>query len=88
MGLHRILAEDKTLFFRNEEEMKPKVFAIIGSVMLAVAAIFFFYAINHPTLSFPWSLNTTHTIYAVYLIVIGIAFLLAIILKIIKTIKK
>ena len=68
--------------------MKPKVFAIIGSVMLAVAAVFFFYAINHPEKNFPWSLTVTHTIYGVYLSVMGIAFLIAIVLKIIKTIKK
>lgn len=68
--------------------MKSKTFAIIGFVMLAVAIIFFFYAINHPTLGFPWPLKVTHTIYKTYLTIMGVSFLTAIVLKIVEITKK
>ena len=68
--------------------MKSKTFAIIGFIMLAIAVIFFFFAINHPEFGFPWSLKVTHTIYKVYLTVLGVSFLMAIVLKIIEVTKK
>ena len=67
--------------------MKSKTFAIIGFVMLAIAVIFFLFAINHPELGFPWPLKVTHTIYTVYLTIMGVSFLMAIVLRIIEMIK-
>lgn len=68
--------------------MKSKIFVIIGLVMLAIAVIYFFYAINHPTLGFPWPLKVTHTIYKTYLVIMGFSFLMAIVFKIIEVTKK
>ena len=68
--------------------MKAKPFAIIGTVMLVIAIVFFFYAINHPEGNFPWSYETTWIIYKTYLSVMALNFLTAIIIKIIKAITK
>ena len=66
---------------------KSKIFAIIGAVMLVIAIVFFFYAVNHPTGGFPWPLKTTRMIYKTYLSVMASAFLIAIVLKIIEIIR-
>lgn len=68
--------------------MKSKTFAIIGFIMLAIAIIFFLFAIMHPMGGFPWPLKVTRTIYKVYLTIMGISFLMAIVLKIIEVTKK
>lgn len=68
--------------------MKAKPFAIIGTVMLIVAIIFFFYAILHPEGNFPWSYETTWIIYKTYLTVMTSCLLIAVVIKIIKAITK
>lgn len=68
--------------------MKPKVFAIIGSILLLVFCVFFFYAINHPTLTAPWPSRFTWPIIYCWLSVTALAFLTALVLKVRNAVKK
>ena len=52
-----------------------KLSRIIAAVMLIVAAVFFAFAITHPTASFPWSNTVTYSGYAVYLLIMIILFI-------------
>ena len=47
--------------------MKNKKYLKIGLVMILIAILFVFYALNHPESSFPWSNKITYTIYVAYL---------------------
>lgn len=49
--------------------MTKKISRIISAVMLAVAVLFFLYALNHPEASFLWGNAITYTLYGVYLLV-------------------
>lgn len=46
--------------------MNKKISRIIGIIMLAAAIIFLIFALNHPQMSFPFSIAVTYVIYAVY----------------------
>ena len=48
---------------------------IIALIMLIVAAVFFVYAINHPTASFPWSNTVTYSIYSIYVLIMAVMFI-------------
>lgn len=79
--------EIDSLWEGTEMKSKSKIFAIIGAVMLVIAIVYFFYAVNHPTLNLPWSLKTIWMIYKTYLSVMASAFLIAIVLKVVEIIK-
>lgn len=55
--------------------MSNKKFKIIASIMLIVAIAFFAFAVTHPTASFPWSNTITYFIYAVYLFITVLLFI-------------
>jgi Ca2+/H+ antiporter len=48
--------------------MKKKILLIIAVSMLIFGVAFFIYAINHPTLSFPWNNTITYSIYFIYFV--------------------
>ena len=56
--------------------MKRKTARILGVTMLLIANIFLFYALQHPELSWPWNNTITFTLYAAYLFVMAILFLM------------
>lgn len=55
--------------------MKRKTARILGVIMLLIANIFLFYALQHPELSWPWNNTITFTLYAAYLLVMAVLFL-------------
>ncbi len=57
--------------------MYRKVFQRIACIMLGIALAFIAYALNHPEFSFPWSNGITYTIYAIYLGIMVLLFLLS-----------
>ena len=67
--------------------MKPKVFAIIGSILLYVFCVWFFYVINHPTLSLPWTHEIAWIVIYSWLGVTALAYLTAIVLKVKNVVK-
>lgn len=67
--------------------MKPKVFVIIGTILLVVFCGLFFYAINHPTLSLPWTHDTAWIVIFSWLGVTAVIFLTAIVLKVVNVVK-
>ena len=67
--------------------MKPKVFAIIGTVLFLVFCVLFFYAINHPTLSLPWTHEVTWIVIYSWLSVTALAYLTAIVVKVANAVK-
>ncbi len=67
--------------------MWAKIFGIIGIVMSAFAVYYLIYALFHPERATPWTHETTWIIYKTYLVATAASFLIAIILKAIRTIK-
>ena len=57
--------------------MYRKILYRIACIMLGTALAFFVYALNHPEYSFPWSNGVTYTIYAIYLGIVVLLFLLS-----------
>lgn len=51
-----------------------KTSRILASVMLVAAAVFFWYAWNHPEASWPWSNTVTYGLYGVYALVMVVLF--------------
>lgn len=56
---------------------KTAVFLLIGIVMLVAGISFVAYAITHPEQSFPWSNTITYILYAVYLLITVMMFVLS-----------
>lgn len=56
---------------------KSALFLLIGIVMLVAGIIFIAYAITHPEQSFPWSNTITYVLYAVYLLITVVMFVLS-----------
>lgn len=54
--------------------MTKKVSRIIAIVMLILAVVFLWYAVNHPEGTFPWSNTLTFILYGVYIIVMIVLF--------------
>lgn len=54
-----------------------KIFGIVGFIMALILLAFLIYAFNHPSGSFPWSLEITYFIYAVYIAIMIIMFILS-----------
>lgn len=52
-----------------------KISRIIAGLMLAAAAVFCWYAGNHPEAGFPWSSAVTYGLYGVYLLVMIVLFI-------------
>lgn len=48
---------------------------IIGFIMLIVAVVFLFFAMQHPEMSFPWNNTVTYSLYIVYLVFMIIMFI-------------
>lgn len=47
--------------------MKTKTSVSIGIAMLIIAGIFIAFSVQHPELSFPWSLRVTYMLYGAYI---------------------
>lgn len=54
-----------------------KRFFIPACVLAAAAVGFVIYALGHPELSFPWSMQVTHILYGVYVDAVILLFVLA-----------
>lgn len=54
--------------------MNKRVLRIVSCAMLVIGMIFFIVAVNNPQLSWPWSNTITYFIYAAYLIVLVVLF--------------
>lgn len=54
---------------------------LLAILLTAVAVLFVAFAFNHPELSFPFSMRLTMIIYAVYVSVTVLLYVLAILLK-------
>lgn len=63
---------------------RAKIFLIIGLVMFVAAILYVAYAINHPMLSLPISLEHTYLIYKGYAVIMILMFVAAIVFKIKK----
>lgn len=79
--------ERKNQTAKERNSIKPKVFAIIGSILLYVLCVFFFFAINHPTWSAPWPYQFTWPITYCWLGVTALAYLTAITVKVVNVVK-
>ena len=55
--------------------MTKKLSRIIAAIMLVLAAIFIFIALNNPQAGFPWSNTITSILYGVYTIVMMVLFI-------------
>lgn len=55
---------------------KPKVYLVIGIVMLVVMILFAAYALQHPEGSFAGGNKVAYAVYIIYLIVIVVMFIL------------
>ena len=58
-----------------------RIFLSISIIMFIVAIGFVIYALNNPQASFPWNNTITYTMYAVYFIVMLVAFILSAVLR-------
>ena len=54
-----------------------KQFFIPACVLIIAAIVFVVFALNHPELSFPWSVQVTHIIYGIYIDVIVLLIVMA-----------
>ena len=54
--------------------MTKKYSRIIAVIMLVIAIVFIFIALNNPQASFPWSNTITYFIYAVYILIMVLLF--------------
>lgn len=54
-----------------------KQFFIPACVLIIAAIVFVVFALNHPELSFPWSVQLTHIIYGIYIDVIVLLIVMA-----------
>ena len=54
--------------------LSRKTCRITAFLMLMIAAVFFVFAVTHPTASFPWSNTITYSMYAVYLLIMLLLF--------------
>lgn len=57
--------------------MSKRILKIVACTMLMIGVIFFIVALNNPQLSWPWNNAITYSIYAVYLIVMVVLFVVA-----------
>lgn len=57
--------------------MSKRILRIVACTMFMIGVIVFIVALNNPQLSWPWSNAITYSIYAVYLIVMVVLFIVA-----------
>ena len=55
--------------------MTKKYSRIIAAIMLVIAIVFIFIALNNPQASFPWSNIITYILYGIYVIIMIILFI-------------
>ena len=55
--------------------MTKKYSRIIAAIMLVIAAIFIFVALNNPQASFPWSNTITYILYGIYVVIMVVLFI-------------
>ena len=55
--------------------MAKKLSRIIATIMLVLAVVFWWYALNHPEGSFPWSNTVTFSLYGVYIVAMIILYI-------------
>ena len=55
--------------------MTKKYSRIIAVIMLVIAVIFIFVALNNPQASFPWSNTITYILYGLYVVIIVALFI-------------
>ena len=64
--------------WKSERKFEMKKRFLIPACVLAAAAIgFVIYALGHPELSFPWSIQITHILYGLYVDMVILLFVLA-----------
>lgn len=54
---------------------------IIAVLLTLIALAFFWFALQHPEMSFPFSLRTTFIVYTIYIIVTVLLYVIGILLK-------
>ena len=59
----------------EEESMAKKYSRIIAVIMLVIAIVFIFIALNNPQASFPWSHEITYILYGVYVCLMIVLFI-------------
>lgn len=57
---------------------RSSFFLTVGILMLAAAAGFVLFALNHPEMSFVWPNSVTYTIYLIYFAVMLVMFALSV----------
>lgn len=67
---------------------EPTLFLVSGLSMFVVMVNYSLYAVNHPTLGFPWSSDITVFIYKMFVGIMALSFMLAIWFKVIYVLKK
>ena len=55
--------------------MTKKYSRIIAVIMLVIAVIFIFVALNNPQASFPWSNTITYIFYGIYVVIMVVLFI-------------
>ena len=55
--------------------MTKKYSRIIAVIMLVIAVIFIFVALNNPQASFPWSNTITYILYGLYVVIMVALFI-------------
>ena len=55
--------------------MTKKYSRIIAVIMLVIAVIFIFVALNNPQASFPWSNTITYILYGLYVVIMVVLFI-------------
>ena len=55
--------------------MTKKYSRIIAAIMLVIAIVFIFIALNNPQASFPWSNTITYILYGLYVVIIVALFI-------------
>lgn len=55
--------------------MTKKYSRIIAAIMLVIAIVFIFIALNNPQASFPWSNAITYILYGIYVVIMVVLFI-------------
>ena len=55
--------------------MTKKYSRIIAAIMLVIAIVFIFIALNNPQASFPWSNAITYFLYGIYVVFMVVLFI-------------
>mgnify|MGYP000072524909 FL=1 len=55
--------------------MTKKYARIIAAIMLVIAIVFIFIALNNPQASFPWCNAITYILYGIYVVIMVVLFI-------------